>query len=457
MTNQGSVGIQGVIGMLNAGRWHEAIGAATRLLQQAPERPELLQLLAAALDGAGRQPEAAAVYARLAAAAPENPQIWLNYGHVLRMVGQLDEAIKAYRRVIEIAPSMGEAYWSLADIKTFRFTPSDTEILRALRQRPSDRKNSAYVLYALARALEQQDSYAEAFDCYRQGAELRRGGGEETALLNAFVQKCEMEFREDFFRSRMGTGAQGADPIFVIGLPRSGSTLVEQILASHSAVEGTMELSDLEELAHSLAGPIGPNHVGKLRAAPADRLVAVGEAYLKRTQERRHLKKRFFVDKMPDNWRHVALIHLALPQAKIIDVRRHPLACGWSCFTQHFPQRWGFTYDLGEIGRYYAAYVRLGKHYDAVLPGRVHRIIYEELVADPIAHIRALLDHCGLPHEAGCFSPHQTARVVRSVSAEQVREPINRKGLDRWRPFEPFLRELKEALGPTLDHYPAAP
>jgi tetratricopeptide (TPR) repeat protein len=445
-----------VVGLLNAGRWHEAIGAASTLLQHAPEQPELLQLLAAALDGAGRQPEAATVYARLVRAAPQNARVWLNYGHVLRMIGRTDEAVNAYRRALHLAPGMGEVYWSLADIKTFRFDPSDLRILRALSEQPLSGKNGAYLLYAFAKALEQEGRYSEAFDRYRQGAALCKSRPDETATLHAFVERCETVFSQAFFESRKGAGAPGVDPIFVVGLPRSGSTLVEQILASHSQVEGTMELSELQALAYALAGPIGAGHVDLVRAASAERLTAVGEAYLKQTQMRRS-GSPFFVDKMPLNWRHVALIHLALPRAKIIDVRRHPLACGWSCFTQHFSHEWSFTYDLGEIGRYYAAYVRLGKHYDAVLPGRVHRIIYEDLIADPEAQIGALLDYCGLPREPSCFSPHETERVVRSISAEQVREPINRKGIDRWRPYEPFLSQLKEALGPTLHCYPGAP
>lgn len=457
MAHQAPVTVQGVIELLNARRWQEAAGAADLLLKRDPERPELMQLLAAALDGAGRQQEAAAVYARLVAVAPQNPHVWLNYGHVLRMVGRLDEAVHAYRRVLAIAPGAGEAYWSLSDIKTFRFEPSDTKRLRDLLQRPLDRMNGAYVLYALAKALDQEGSYAEAFDCFRRGADLMKSGLNETASLKAFVQQCEAAFTADFFASRAEFGTQNADPIFVIGLPRSGTTLIEQILASHSEVEGTMELPHLGELAHARAGPLGANHVEALRRAPGEAFTALGEAYLGQTRPWRQSKRRFFIDKMPQNSWHVGLIQLALPNAKIIDVRRHPLACGWSCFTQLFPERLGFTYDLGELGRYYVAYVRLAKHYDAVLPARVHRVVYEDLVADPETQIRALLDYCELTHEPGCFAPHRTERVVRSVSAEQVREPINAKGLNRWKHYEPYLSELKSALGPTLDCYPAPP
>jgi len=457
MAHQGSVTVQGVIELLNVRRWHEAADAAALLLQSAPGRPELMQLLAAALDGAGRQHEAAAIYERLVAAAPQNPHVWLNYGHVLRMIGRLNEAVQAYRRVLAIAPGTGEAYWSLSDVKTFCFEPSDTKRLRDLLQRPLDRMNGAYVLYALAKALDQEGAYAEAFECFRRGADLMKSGGDETASLSAFVQRAEDVFTADFFASRASFGAQSADPIFVVGLPRSGTTLVEQILASHSEVEGTMELPHLGELAHALGGPLGANHVDVLERAPGDAFAALGNTYLEQTRPWRQSKRRFFIDKMPQNSWHTGLIQLALPKAKIIDVRRHPLACGWSCYTQLFPQSLGFTYDLGAIGRYYVAYVRLAKHYDTVLPGRVHRVVYEDLVADPETQIRALLDYCALPHEPGCFAPHRTERVVRSVSAEQVREPINAKGLTRWKTYEPYLEELKAALGPTLRCYPAAP
>ena len=457
MTDQGSVTIHSVIELLNTRRWHEAAGAAELLLRHNPDRPDLMQLLASALNGAGRQQDAAVVYERLLAAAPQNPFVWLNYGHVLRMIGRLDDAIGAYRRVLAIAPGAGEAYWSLSDIKTFHFERVDIERLRDLAQRPLERMNSAFVLYALAKALDQEDSYAEAFECYRRGANLIKSGPDETASLNTFVQTCEKVISADFFASRAAFGAQSADPIFIVGLPRSGTTLVEQILASHSEVEGTMELPHLGELADGLAGPFGENHVEALRRAPGDAVAALGEAYLSQTRPWRQSKRRFFIDKMPQNSWHVGLIQLALPNAKIIDVRRHPLACGWSCFTQLFPEKLGFTYDLQELGRYYVAYVRLAKHYDTVLPGRVHRVVYEELVADPETNIKVLLDHCNLPHEPACFAPHRTARVVRSVSAEQVREPINAKGLERWKRYEPYLADLRSALGATLDRYPEPP
>lgn len=264
------------------------------------------------------------------------------------------------------------------------------------------------------------------------------------------VNDCIASHGAAFFADRAGQGEQAPDPIFIIGLPRSGSTLVEQILASHSQVEGTMELPDLAGIARSL----GASYLDALQAADANALREMGQSYLRTTKRRRTSGIPFFIDKMPNNWTDTALIQLILPNAKIIDARRHPMACGWSCFKQHFPVGQDFSYDLTDIGRYYSEYVRLMAHYDSVLPARVHRVVHEQLVTDPEPHIRALLDHCGLPFEEQCLRPHETKRAVHTASAEQVRQPISAKGLDDWRAFEPCLDPLKAALGPVLDAYP---
>ncbi|MGD9980402.1 MAG: sulfotransferase [Hyphomonadaceae bacterium] len=258
----------------------------------------------------------------------------------------------------------------------------------------------------------------------------------------------------DVFAARAG-GETAPDPIFVIGLPRSGSTLVEQILASHSQVEGTMELADVQNISRGLGG--GLIYLEALLTLDAGAREQLGRDYLRTTRSRRKLGRPFFIDKMPNNWMHVGLIQLILPNAKIIDARRHPMACGWSCFRQHFPLGQSFSYDLSDIGRYYADYVRLMAHYDRVLPGRVHRVIHEELVTEPETHIRALLDHCGLPFEDQCLRPHETKRAVHTASAEQVRQPISAKGLESWRAYEAYLEPLKTALGPVLEAYPDAP
>ncbi len=266
-------------------------------------------------------------------------------------------------------------------------------------------------------------------------------------------------FSKEFLSARTGQGAPDPDPIFIVGLPRAGSTLLEQILSSHSAVEGTMELPDITMIAKAIGG-------GKVRGAtyPAaladmnpDRLRDLGAGYLSRTRVQRKTSKPFFIDKMPNNFQHLGLIHLILPNAKIIDARRHPLGNCFSAFKQHFARGQGFSYDLTDLGRYYADYVSLMAHYDRALPGRVHRVHYEQMVADPEVEIRRLLAHCGLPFEPACMAFHETKRAVRTASSEQVRQPLYTDAVDHWRNFEQWLGPLKAALGPALDLYPSAP
>jgi hypothetical protein len=256
-------------------------------------------------------------------------------------------------------------------------------------------------------------------------------------------------------------GSPAQDPIFIVGLPRAGSTLLEQILASHSMVEGTAELTDISQIAQSLIG-VERARAGEryfeplLQTTPAQR-TEMGERYLRTTRVHRKLGRPLFINKNPNDFQHIGLIHLMLPNAKIIDARRHPLACGWSCFKQHFALGQAFSYDLTDIGRYYSDYVKLMAHYDAVLPRRVHRVIHEELVTDPEPHIRALLEYCGLPFEEACLRPHETQRAVRTASSEQVRKPISAKGLDDWKPYEPYLGPLKQELQGVLEAYPRVP
>jgi hypothetical protein len=268
-------------------------------------------------------------------------------------------------------------------------------------------------------------------------------------------------FTREFLEARKGAGANSNAPIFVVGLPRAGSTLIEQILASHSQVEGTMELPDIISIATRLDGKRRKGEESLypeiLADKSAEELRALGEQYLERTKVQRKLGRAYFVDKMPNNFAHLGLIHLILPNAKIIDARRHPLACCFSGFKQHFARGQNFTYDLGDIGRYYSDYASLMAHFDAILPGRVHRVIYEKMVDDPQTEVRRLLDYCGLPFEENCLRFYENDRAVRTASSEQVRQPIYREGVDHWRNFEPWLGPLKDALGPVLAAYPQAP
>jgi hypothetical protein len=315
--------------------------------------------------------------------------------------------------------------------------------------------------YALGKALEDEGKAEAAFAHYQEGASLHRKMIQyKPERTRKAVDDAIALFTPEFFAARAGSGASAPDPIFILGLPRSGSTLIEQVLASHSAVEGTMELPDLGSIAGELCGyeraAAGGSYLDTLPSLSKAELAALGEKYLRTTRLHRKLGRAYFIDKMPNNWTLTGFIHLILPNAKIIDARRHPMACCFSCFKQHFALGQNFTYGLADLGMYYADYVRLMDHWDQVLPGRVHRVIFEDLVADPEPNIRALLDYCGLPFEDACLRPHETARPVRTASSEQVRRPISAKGVEEWRAFEPWLDALKRALGDNLQTWRGA-
>jgi hypothetical protein len=310
-----------------------------------------------------------------------------------------------------------------------------------------------FLHYALGHALERAGDFGDAFAHYAKGAKLRRSEISYSADETSTQIRRTMElFAPAFLADRVGWGCPDPAPIFIVGLPRSGSTLIEQILASHSAVEGTRELPEIIHIATDLAndtrGGRGTAYPTCLASLNAGEIAALGERYISRTRPYRKTGKAFFIDKMPTNWMHAGLIHLILPQAKIIDARRDPMATCFSAFRQCFAGAQNFTYDLGELGRYYNDYAGLMAHFDAVLPGRVHRVAYEDMVADTEAEIRRLLTYCELPFEAGCLRFWENQRAVTTASAEQVRQPIFREGLDQWRKFEPWLGPLREALRP---------
>ena len=431
------------------------------LLQAAdPRHPAYANLRAAALVRIGEYEAATAIYREVLARHSHQPKGWMSYGHALKTLGRRAECEAAYRKAVEQAPMLGEAWWSLANLKTLRFSDGDLAVMQGqLASADLADEDRFHLHYALGKALEDAGRYEASFGHYARGAELRRIQIRyDAAETTAHAARSKAMFTPAFFAERQGWGATAADPIFVVGLPRSGSTLIEQILASHSQVEGTMELPDVIAIAKRLGGRRGEGlYPEALAALDADALRALGEEYLERTRVQRKTDRPFFVDKMPNNFAHAGLIHLMLPNAKIIDARRHPLGCCFSGFKQHFARGQTFSYGLQDIGRYYADYVDLMAHVDAVLPGRVHRVIYEAMVEDPEGEIRRLLDHCGLPFEATCLDFHQNDRAVRTASSEQVRQPIFRDGVDQWRNYEPWLGPLKAALGPVLAAYPDAP
>ena len=430
----------------------EAIAELDRVLIDDPENIGSANLKAAALGRIGGFDEAIALYEEVLKQVPKQPKVWMSYGHMLKTVGRQADGIAAYRRALDIQPGLGEVWWSLANLKTVKFTPDDIAAMQnALAGDISD-EDRFHLDFALGKAFEDAKDFATSFAHYDAGNTLRRTkidyqAGETTA----FVDRCITLFTPEFFAARQGQGCPAADPIFILGMPRAGSTLIEQILSSHSQVEGTSELPDIPALARVASYPASLADL-----SPASRN-DLGQSYLDRTRIQRKTDKPFFIDKLPNNWAHVAFIHLILPNAKIIDARRHPLACCFSNFKQHFARGQAFSYSLDDMGRYYADYVRMIAHIDQVLPGRVHRVIYEQMVDDTEAEVRALLAACGLDFEPACLEFHKTERAVRTASSEQVRQPIFRDGTEGWQGFEPYLDPLKAALGNILTNYPRAP
>ena len=437
----------------------EAIAQIDVLLASDARNPAYRALKGAALGQIGEYDQAIACYEDVLKAFPSQPKGWMSYGHALKAVGRQADSIAAYQRSIALAPALGEAWWSLANLKTFRFEPRHADVMRAALARADlDGEDRYHLHFALGKALEDERRYEEAFEQYAAGNALRRKSvvydAEETT---DHVRRSKAVFTADFFAARTAQGNPAPDPIFIVGLPRAGSTLIEQILATHSAVEGTMELPDIIGIARRLSGRKSRSETSlypeMLRDLSADELHRLGSEYLEQTRVQRKLGRPFFIDKMPNNFAHAGLIHLILPNAKIIDARRHPLGCCFSAYKQHFARGQAFSYDLGELGRYYADYVAHMAHLDAVLPGRVHRVIYERLVDDPESEVRRLLAYCGLPFEEKCLLFYQNDRAIRTASSEQVRQPIFRDGIDQWQHFEPWLGPLRHALGGVLHDY----
>ena len=441
----------------------EVLAQLEVLLARDPRNPAYRTLRAAAHARLGEYGQTIEGYEAVLKEFPAQPKGWMSYGHALKTVGRTGEGIAAYRRSIELLPNLGESYWSLANLKTFRFEPADIGAMQGQLERSdiSD-DDRLHLHFALGKAFEDRGEFADSFAHYEKGNALRHAAvqydADETA---AYVSRSKALFTEAFVAARSGSGNPAPDPIFILGLPRSGSTLLEQILSSHSAVEGTMELPDIAALARRVGGRKKKTDTSTypeaLESLSAENFRELGEEYIERTRVQRKLGRPFFIDKMPNNWVHVGLIHLILPNAKIIDARRHPLACCFSNFKQHFARGQGFTYSLSDIGRYYYEYAMLMAHFDSVLPGRIHRVIYENMVADPEAEVRRLLAYCGLPFEPECLRFYENERAVRTASSEQVRQPIFTEGVDQWRNYEPWLDELKFHLGPVLENYPQVP
>jgi predicted Zn-dependent protease len=441
----------------------EALAALAPLLAAEPRNPAYRNLRAVILSGLGDYDNALRLYKDILREYPRQAKVWMSYGHALKTAGRREDSIGAYRMSIGLMPQLGEAYWSLANLKTFRFTTEDMAAMRAQLARAEVAGEDRFHLhFSLGKALEDAGDYAESFEQYAEGNRLRRAAAPYSADDNhAKMQRRKAVFNSALFAEKADYGDPAPDPIFIVGLPRSGSTLLEQILSSHPEVEGTMELPDIIGIARELGRP--EQRGGRFRypevlaTLSAEQCRDLGARYLKQTRVQRRTSAPYFIDKMPNNFAHIGLIHLILPNAKIIDARRHPMACCFSNFKQHFARGQHFTYSLDDIGRYYRDYVELMAHIDAVLPGRVHRVIYEQLIEDTEAEVRRLLDYCGLPFDERCLLFYENDRAVRTASSEQVRQPLYRDAVDHWRHYAQWLGTLRTALGPVLEHYPSVP
>jgi tetratricopeptide (TPR) repeat protein len=439
--------------------YEEALRQAKILLAKNPKNPQFQSVFAVESMQSGDYDTALETFESILKILPEDPVTLTSRGHALKTQGQTDDAIDSYRRAINKFPGHGEAYYSLANLKLFNFKEDEISAME-LQQTHSATSHMSriYLNFALGKAYEDNGDFERAFASYERGNAFKKAQSryKSEELSDEFVAQTEV-FDSAFVTRHRGTGFAAPDPIFIVGLPRAGSTLLEQILASHSLVDGTMELPNMLALAQKLrrGERMGmTNHYpAVLQELDAAKFLDFGQKFIDETRIHRGTAP-FFVDKMPNNFRHIGLIHLMLPNAKIIDARRHPMGCCFSGFKQLFAEGQEFTYGLAEIGTYYRDYVALMDHWDKVLPGKVLRVQYEEVVADLDTQVRRILDHCGLEFESSCINFYENERSVRTPSSEQVRQPIYQTGVEQWKNFEGHLDPLKAALGSALDRYP---
>jgi tetratricopeptide (TPR) repeat protein len=433
------------------------------LLRKTPGHPLYRDVQAVALSSLGRHDAALACRESLAADYPGSAKILVSYAQVLRTNGLQEECVAAFRKALAANPASGTAWWGLAGLRTYSFAPADiAQLEEQLLRRDIERDDRVAMLFALGKAFGDHRQYRESFDAYaRANATRRLASKYDPASVSRQVAKFRALYTPDFFHARAGSGADSAAPIFVVGLQRAGSTLLEQMLSSHSAIEGAGELAYTRFLARRLEDTLGPkygaDYPGVLALIDKSEFRALGEEYLDATRTRRPLGRPHFIDKDPYNFWHIGFYQLMLPNARIIDMRRHPLGCCFSNFTSLFLHGLAHTFKLADLGRFYSDYVEMMAHYDRVLPGKVYRVFYEDLVEDPEREIRRLLAWLGLPFEAACLDFHSNKRAVNSASSEQVRSPLFRDALDKWRHYEPWLEPLKTALGPVLELYPGVP
>jgi tetratricopeptide (TPR) repeat protein len=443
-------------------KWQTKNTELDKLLELEPDNLDYRFAKATALLQLADYPAGVRLFEELVRDHPDNAVFWTSYANALRSVGRKDEAVTAFRTSVRLRPDIGYGWWGLADLMALDLSESDIDTIQTqLARKDLVGEHRYYLHFALGEIFEAKQRFAPAFEHFSKGNALRRAELPYNAdEMTSTVKRQKRHYTAEFFHARAGSGCQNRDPIFILGMARSGSTLVEQILSSHSSIDGAGELPTLANIATRIEIKDRARAVSGEGDRPAladEDLRALGEEYLATSRIYRKLARPVFTDKAPMNFHHVALICAALPNAKIIDVRRHPLACCFSNFKQLFP--WGLpqTYDLADIGRYYRDYVELMAHFDAVLPGRVHRVIYEELVHDTEKEARRLFDYCGLPFEPQSLRFYENQRGVVTVSSEQVRQPIFAQANEQWRHYDQWLGPLKAALGSLPDIYPAVP
>jgi tetratricopeptide (TPR) repeat protein len=389
----------------------------------------------------------------------ESAELHLWIALALRAQWHRTEAIQGYRTAIAAWPDSGEAWWSLANLKTYRFSADDVARMRTVEAAPATALvDRCHLCFALGKALEDQARYEESWAFYERGNALKHAEVRYlTRPAETHVRLTKRVCIREFFETRRGWGAADADPIFILGLTRSGSTLIEQILASHSQVEGTQELADIQRIVMTLRGrptdPENPRYPGVLAELGPQDFRSFGERFMADTRIYRRTQRPFFIDKLPDNFRDIGLIHLMLPNAKIIDARREPMACCFGNLKQLFSGGQEFSYSIGDIAHYYRNYLEFMRHWNEALPKRILTVQHEDMVENLEGSVRRILDFCGLRFERACLEFHKTPRNVRTASSEQVRQPISRESVDQWRNYEPWLGPLKDGLGDALTTY----
>jgi tetratricopeptide (TPR) repeat protein len=428
------------------GKFKQAQQQADILLEQQSDNHQFKLAKATAMMGLGQLPEAIMLYQLALQQDPQRAGVHLALGHAQKALGEFDAAIASYQQSYTLNPAFGDAYWSLANTKTYKFTPSEIAQMKeqeSAQDIPED--DRIHLCFALGKALEDKDNYAQSFAYYQTGNRLKSATtaydpDKHEQHIQAQIKHCS----EQLFTQRSQLGCDAPDPIFIVGLPRAGSTLLEQILASHPMVDGTMELHNILGLASKLRGHSG-KYPANLHDIDGSFFRRFGEQFIQDTRVYRN-SAPYFIDKMPNNFMHIGLIKLILPRAKIIDARRHPMACCFSGFKQLFGEGQEFSYGLESMGRYYKAYVELMAHWDKVLPGFVLRVQHEEVINDLEGQVRRILDFCGLPFEEACLEFHRTERSIKTPSSEQVRQPIYRSGMLQWQNFGTQLQPLTELL-----------